>query len=86
MYVYVYPITVPVQERIVISANAHNLFLNNFIENGLIGFSSIIFLIIVYLKISVHIMIASIDFDLQSKYCGVRPWKSVTGKVYACLL
>ena len=52
MYVYVYPITVPVQERIVISANAHNIFLNNFIENGLLGFSSIIFLIIAYLKIS----------------------------------
>jgi len=52
MYVYVYPITVPVQERIVISANAHNIFLNNFIENGFLGFSSIIFLIIVYLKIS----------------------------------
>ena len=50
MYVYVYPITVPVQERIVISANAHNIFLNNFIENGLLGFSSIIFLIIVFLR------------------------------------
>ena len=52
MYVFVYPITVPIQERIVISANAHNLFLNVFIENGFIGFSSIIFLIFVYLKIS----------------------------------
>ena len=52
MYVFVYPITVPIQERIVISANAHNLFLNIFIENGFIGFSSIIFLIFVYLKIS----------------------------------
>ena len=52
MYVYVYPITVPIQERIVISAHAHNLFFNIFIENGLIGFLSIIFLIFVYLKIS----------------------------------
>ena len=52
MYVYVYPITVPIQERIVISANAHNLFLNIFIENGFIGFLSLIFLIFVFLYIS----------------------------------
>ena len=49
MYVYVYPITVPIQERIVISANAHNIFLNIFIENGLLGFFQLIFLILVIL-------------------------------------
>ncbi len=52
MYIFVYPITVPIQERIVISGNAHNLFLNIFIENGLIGFSSLVFLIIIFFKIS----------------------------------
>ncbi|MEC7880964.1 MAG: O-antigen ligase family protein [Chloroflexota bacterium] len=49
-YIYVYPITVPIQDRIVISANAHNLFLNILIENGAIGFISIIFLIWVIFK------------------------------------
>ena len=44
-YIYVYPITVPIQERIVISSHAHNIFLNILIENGAIGFISIIFLI-----------------------------------------
>ena len=52
MYIYVYPITVPIQERIVISANAHNLFLNIFVENGLIGISLLIFLIVTFLYIS----------------------------------
>ena len=52
MYIFVYPITVPIQERIVISGNAHNLFLNIFIENGLIGLSSLVFLIIIFFKIS----------------------------------
>ena len=49
-YIYVYPITVPIQERIVISANAHNMFLNILIENGAIGFISIIFLILAILN------------------------------------
>ena len=44
-YIYLYPITVPIQEKIVISANAHNIFLNILIENGFIGLISIIFLI-----------------------------------------
>ena len=48
-YIYVYPITVPIQERIVISSHAHNIFLNILIENGAIGFISIIFLIWVIL-------------------------------------
>ena len=52
MYIYVYPITVPIQERIVISSNAHNIFLNIFIENGLLGISALIFLIITFLYIS----------------------------------
>ncbi len=51
MYVFVYPITVPIQERVVISANAHNLFLNIFIENGLLGISSLIFLIFSFIII-----------------------------------
>ena len=44
-YVYIYPITVPIQERIIISSHAHNLFFNILIENGIIGFASILFLI-----------------------------------------
>ena len=39
MYIYVYPITVPIQERIVISSNAHNIFLNIFIENGPVSYT-----------------------------------------------
>ena len=53
MYIYVYPITVPIQERIVISGNAHNLFLNIFIENGLIGISILMFLILTFLYLSI---------------------------------
>ena len=49
MYIYVYPITVPIQERIVISSNAHNIFLNIFIENGLLGISLLLFLIFSFL-------------------------------------
>ncbi len=52
MYIYVYPITVPIQERIVISSNAHNIFFNIFIENGLIGISLLIFLLFTFLYIS----------------------------------
>ena len=52
MYIYVYPITVPIQERIVISSNAHNIFFNVFIENGLVGILLLIFLIFSFLYIS----------------------------------
>ena len=49
-YVYLYPITVPIQEKIIISSHAHNLFFNILIENGIIGLASIIFLIWVSFK------------------------------------
>ena len=44
-YVYVYPITVPIQKNIVISTHAHNFILNNIVENGLVGIMAFIFLI-----------------------------------------
>ena len=57
-YVYVYPITVPVQEKIVISSHAHNLFLNLIIENGLIGLSSML------------VLFGILIFQLRKKFIG----------------
>ena len=45
-YVYTYPITVPIQERIVISNHAHNLILNTIVENGFVGLGILITLLV----------------------------------------
>ena len=53
-FVYTYPITAPIQERIVISNHAHNIFLNTLVENGFIGLIILIGMLIYLVKLLIN--------------------------------
>ena len=53
-FVYTYPITVPIQEKIVVSNHAHNIFLNTIVENGFIGLIILIGMLIYLARLLIN--------------------------------